>query len=503
VPFLRSKMNVIDEMNVWKVAEAEDEPGEEPVIDHLSLSSIAHQLHEKYQRALLTVQEATQYAKSLLEMIGYEQPDQMMVNAALSAWQTMFPMDKELTQGPEIHEEQAPASTPTESWGSGTVSAWSKMGDTYDAMMNKGYGMPGSLNAFNAADEWLQTAPGAQVPQEHQQDIHNDAHYYMGHGNHTWPQAYHDALQGNAGVNKYPADPIGLRDHIANQLPSPASTPAPGWPTLTPTPTPSSEYEAPQIQPPNPNPLSPVDHFGHIPGDEQLAGKVKNWEGNPNRGVNPSYTGVLNGRAVYVKPQGGYHDDDIAHERAAFAVAQAMGVPMPHTAARLMDIPGHIGQNMEWEEQEGEPDSSVDRFNVPTQIQHSVGGHTLSKETYNHTQALANNEQDNAQLRHIALFDNVIGNADRHLGNIVRGDDGHIYPIDHGGAFEFDPDHSQDRFELGGQTLTPEETEALQRAGNVDLTSMGVDPDRHDAMQMRIEKMLEEGRRLSRAPDAW
>jgi 2'-5' RNA ligase len=231
-------------------------------------------------------------------------------------------------------------------------------------------------------------------------------------------------------------------------------------------------------------------HTGEIPGDETLMGPLHLGVSNPNSGVNPSYighakydqynTGTPNHVPVYIKPAGDFHANDMANERASFAITKAMGIPMPHTVIRP------ISRNNQ----------------TLAQVQEAItGGHNLSQEyeytpenNYNPMPQFANHYPEDA--RRIALLDNVIGNGDRHLGNVVRGEDGDLYPIDHGGAFE------EGTFAQGlgthyrGQYLTPDEIQQLQQARGVDTTQMGIDHHSHEAMINRIDRMLETGRML-------
>lgn len=214
-------------------------------------------------------------------------------------------------------------------------------------------------------------------------------------------------------------------------------------------------------------------HTGQIPGDEALTGDLQIDQYNPNAGVNPSFIGHVTSpdavqTPVYVKPQGSFHYDDLAAERAAFAVAHHMGISMPHTIVR--DTPHGVAQ-----------------------VQQSVGGRTMSS-LFNGPRSFAGFiDQYPQDARRISLLDNVIGNVDRHLGNIVKGDDGNIYPIDHGGAFARPGGLSK---KFSGVDLTPQELQSIKRAGTLDLTETGIDPEAHQEMQERINKMLNTGQFL-------
>jgi 2'-5' RNA ligase len=61
--------------------------------DLLSIQSVAHNLHYKYQQSGLDPNSAQQYASKLLQAIGYTNPDQPTIDAALQAWKAMYPED--------------------------------------------------------------------------------------------------------------------------------------------------------------------------------------------------------------------------------------------------------------------------------------------------------------------------------------------------------------------------------------------------------------------------
>jgi hypothetical protein len=107
-------------------------PEETQILDDLSLRSVAHNLHYKFEQGTQEPAAILDYAKRLLKLIGYPEDD-MHVQAALQAWQTMYPQDRVLQKVPDVAQieaaptpesvHDAPATTPTESWGYGTVSS--------------------------------------------------------------------------------------------------------------------------------------------------------------------------------------------------------------------------------------------------------------------------------------------------------------------------------------------------------------------------------------------
>lgn len=112
------------------------------------------------------------------------------------------------------------------------------------------------------------------------------------------------------------------------------------------------------------------------------------------------------------------------------------------------------------------------------------------------------------ETRSAALFDAVIGNTDRHVGNWIYGDDGHLWLIDHGLAF---PESAIDQFQNEQiidfaayrfkQNLLTRERDFLERLLarwpeiKSDLLGTGLDPVAVTEMKTRIQWMLDENTR--------
>lgn len=101
------------------------DPQHVEILDHLSLTNVAANLHYKFAEGGMDASQATDYAKRLLKLIGYP-PDDITVQAALQAWQQSYPDDKILESGSDPGQLPAPPTTPQESYGYGTKSkvAW-------------------------------------------------------------------------------------------------------------------------------------------------------------------------------------------------------------------------------------------------------------------------------------------------------------------------------------------------------------------------------------------
>lgn len=102
----------------WEAKKHSRIAGEAEVLDHLSLSSIAHNLHYQYEKD--PHMDPEQYAQRLLKLVGYP-VDELTTKAAIQGWQSLYPGDKLLQSTPDPGAIEV-ATTPTQSWGYGTVS---------------------------------------------------------------------------------------------------------------------------------------------------------------------------------------------------------------------------------------------------------------------------------------------------------------------------------------------------------------------------------------------
>ncbi|GAC1653580.1 MAG: SCO1664 family protein [Herpetosiphon sp.] len=86
---------------------------------------------------------------------------------------------------------------------------------------------------------------------------------------------------------------------------------------------------------------------------------------------------------------------------------------------------------------------------------HGVGSVQLyiSNDAEAHYFALRNREEYAATFKRIAVFDNIINNADRKGGHILLGDDGRIWGIDHGIAFHAENKLRTVIWEFAGEPL--------------------------------------------------
>jgi uncharacterized repeat protein (TIGR03843 family) len=112
--------------------------------------------------------------------------------------------------------------------------------------------------------------------------------------------------------------------------------------------------------------------------------------------------------------------------------------------------------------------------------------------------ALAHRTEDPA-LRQMSVFDAVINNADRKIGHLLPGQDGHLYGCDHGVSFAADYKLRTVLWQWRGQKLPGRSVAALQRlahvlapGGELDAElSRWLQPDELDATRSRIRLLLE------------
>lgn len=302
---------------------------------------------------------------------------------------------------------------------------------------------------------------------------------------------YHGPIPKSAikGIKAFPpADSWAMPEHWAKKLAD--SNPWASSPDSTPPPTGTDMA---------------VAHTGRIPGDEQfMHDNIFDYEHNPNSGVNPSYIGQMAdpndetdpGMGVYVKPAGLFHDNDLVHERAAFGLAHELGISMPHTVVRKIPRPDQQLES-QWPAPEGVEEPEQYTY---AQIQEAIPG---AKSLFSsHSPQMAAEEWPE-ESRRIGLFDNIIGNHDRHMGNVIQGDNGSIYPIDHGGAF-LNPDiYSPYGFSkhYEGAPLSEDERKLLERVHDHDLTQYGLEPHEIKGVHARVRQMLQYGRMLGEPVD--
>lgn len=150
-----------------------------------------------------------------------------------------------------------------------------------------------------------------------------------------------------------------------------------------------------------------------------LSGDVTDTVPNPGRGIAASYFGKIGSHEVFVKPQSGAPSAsmrgklietgrDSEREVAAFAVNKYLGDLVPMAPTVIRDIRG-TGKSVVADALDGEPLSAI------------RGGVKSLK--------------DPANFLSFTLFDGLIGNLDRHAGNVFVDNTGKAYAIDHGLAF--------------------------------------------------------------------
>jgi hypothetical protein len=101
----------------------------------------------------------------------------------------------------------------------------------------------------------------------------------------------------------------------------------------------------------------------------------------------------------------------------------------------------------------------------------------------------------------VGLLDAVIGNLDRHHGNMMVSPDGKLIPIDHGLALPTKPTHSGNTVAIDyvqGQPITPEEDASLRAMLSpefaAELLGTGLEEDAIVMLRKRVLVILRQGK---------
>ncbi|GAA1498161.1 SCO1664 family protein [Paeniglutamicibacter kerguelensis] len=181
---------------------------------------------------------------------------------------------------------------------------------------------------------------------------------------------------------------------------------------------------------------------------------------------NATFLGSIDDVVVVYKPIAGEHplwdfpNGTLAHrELAAYLVSQVLGWNVvPHTWLR----DGPLGEGMVqlWQEQDP-TQNAVDLVatdDVPeTGWKHVLEGQDENGRTVNLI------HEDSPALRHMAVFDAIVNNADRKGNHILAMTDGHRYGVDHGLTFHNDNKLRTVLWGWLGDALTAEEEEGIDR----------------------------------------
>lgn len=181
---------------------------------------------------------------------------------------------------------------------------------------------------------------------------------------------------------------------------------------------------------------------------------------------NATFLGRIGDVVVVYKPIAGesplwdFPDVTLAHrEVAAYLVSEALGWGVvPRTWLR--DGPAGKGMVQLWQEQD--PDRSAVDLVATDDVPEEGWKYVLEGEDENGLSVTLIHE-DSPALRHMAVFDVVVNNADRKGDHILAMTDGHRHGVDHG--LTFHRDHKLRTVLWGwiGDTLTAEELDGIDR----------------------------------------
>jgi GNAT superfamily N-acetyltransferase len=234
---------------------------------------------------------------------------------------------------------------------------------------------------------------------------------------------------------------------------------------------------------------------------------------NPNSGVHKSFINTETPNQLYIKPEqpDDYHRDSPIKERGAFILGNAMGMNVPQAVVRPVVIPQHqlyatSREAFQKRNPRHHPDKPIRAY---ASVHHGVPN-SQTLEDYLYDQGIYSHELQSQWMatqpeerRKTLLFDQVIGNQDRHSGNLLIDNNNQWHQIDHGGAFRNVTDDGADHFffnkDFYDQPLTNEERQRVQAArqaiDNPKHSAIFSHPDLHPkVLNQRINTLLNTGK---------
>jgi 2'-5' RNA ligase len=240
-----------------------------------------------------------------------------------------------------------------------------------------------------------------------------------------------------------------------------------------------------------------LQHSGTMPDDQNLAQPPQLTGLNPHMGVQPSWLGTSGNTPVMVKPElrafTDVHPNFARAERAAYSLSKPMGLNVPTTVVQRVNVPGV----------QGDPHLDMATHNTYGSVHQWIPNSRTVADQYDDGLDFDRFIKEQPEkARRIGLFDHIIGNNDRHLGNLLTDDTGNHYPIDHGASFRdesnrpYDPYYNQFYQAHQGQPLTPDEhqavTNAYQHISSPEFQNIVSPAEAQHAMQ-RLEPIVKTG----------
>ncbi|MGN6127137.1 MAG: SCO1664 family protein [Humibacter sp.] len=227
-------------------------------------------------------------------------------------------------------------------------------------------------------------------------------------------------------------------------------------------------------------------------GDLQLLGRI-------TVASNETFLASIDGVQVVYKPSAGerplwdFPDGDLAdREVAAYLVSQAIGWNIvPRTWLR--DGPFGPGMVQLW--QQIDPDQDA----VDVVLADAVpddGWRLVFEGIDEDERAVALIHEDSATLRHMAVFDVIVNNADRKGGHILAMPDGHRFGVDHGLTFHAEHKLRTVLWGWEGDALVDDELDGIRRVRAGLDGELGaalaelLDAEELDALAARCDRIL-------------
>lgn len=112
-----------------------------------------------------------------------------------------------------------------------------------------------------------------------------------------------------------------------------------------------------------------------------------------------------------------------------------------------------------------------------------------------HYFTLFDDGSNDAALREIAAFDVIANNADRKGGHLLKGEDGHIWGIDHGLCFHVESKLRTVMWDYAGEPIPDVVTEWLARLrlDGADYLASLIDGEEIEAVLRRAERLVSRG----------
>lgn len=194
------------------------------------------------------------------------------------------------------------------------------------------------------------------------------------------------------------------------------------------------------------------------------------------------YKPVAGERALWDFPEGKLAQ----HEVAASVLNDALHLGLVPLTVWREDAPHGAGSLQLWID-----DATIEDVEIQTEL---ADGwlHVLDAELQDGTDVVVAH-RDRDDLRTLAFFDAIINNGDRKAGHLLRDPAGALWAVDHGVAFHAEPKLRTVLWGFAGQPIDEQLSLRLHEvASSVDALSQWLNPAELEALQLRVQSLLEQ-----------